>query len=77
MGDDTATTSWFSKDLAPIDFQTNEYFQVDVETLLFSDFSPALQEGRLYQFELVRQTPDGADTLIGDWVLLQLIVEVD
>lgn len=76
MGDNTAITSWAFVDLAPIDFQTNEFFQVDVETLLFTDFTPTLQAGRLYQFELTRKTADGADTLIGDWDLLQLIVEV-
>lgn len=77
LGDNTAITSWSFVDMAAIDFQTNVYFQIDIETLSFTDFSPTLLVGKLYQFELVRHTASAVDTLSGDWDLLQLIVEVN
>ena len=57
-----------------IQLPTNEYFQYD--ELEQSLVTWGLDAGKLYQFEITRDTDDAYDTLIGDWALIEIFVEI-
>jgi hypothetical protein len=73
--DNGAITAWSAEfDLTPVALPAGgTNWQQDGQGLLFS--SLGLVAGRTTQFELTRQGADGDDTLSGDWVLAQFIVE--
>lgn len=65
-----------SKVLTDIVLPANTNFQYDSQTLdLVADFAPDILAGSTYQFELTRVNPAGGTELVGDWNLLELIVE--
>ena len=75
--DNGAVGAWQFISLTTIALPTNEFWQRDEQTLLLTAFAPVLTAGKLYQCQLTRNIGDIADTLVGDWNLLRLVVEVD
>lgn len=75
--DNAAVGSWSSENNinSVISLPTNTNYQYDDTTFTLSSMSSALTAGRLYQFELTRDFDAASDTLVGDWYLLELIVE--
>jgi len=72
--DNSAVTAWSAAtSLTLLDFPTNENFQYDDQTI--SLVTLGLTAGSTHQFELARDTDDGDDDLVGDWALLEIIVE--
>jgi hypothetical protein len=72
--DNSAITAWSSPyDLTDLDIPTNEYWQEDSQTIPLATLG--LTAGSLHQFELVRDTADGGDTLTNNWVLLMMVLE--
>jgi hypothetical protein len=69
--DNAAIGAWSAAfGLTPLDIPTNTNFQYDGEAILFSTIG--FTAGRTVQFELTRNP---ADTLTGDWCLLEIAVE--
>lgn len=72
--DDAAVDAWSAGTvLTDIDIPTNENFQADSQTLTLAALG--LTAGQTHQFELTRINPTGGTELVGDWALLELIVE--
>ena len=73
--DDAAVQAWSAGTLLsaislPI---TTEFFQYDTQIITLA--SMGITAGEVTQFELTRVGTDAGDTLVGDWALLELIVE--
>lgn len=73
--DNSSVGSWTSTNLSNINIPTNENFQYDNE--LFSLSTLSITAGDYYQFELTRNTGSASDTLTGDWVLLEIVLEFE
>jgi hypothetical protein len=73
--DNAAVTAWSAAtQLTAIDIPiTNAYFQYDTQTIALSTLG--LTAGRVTQFELTRYGGAAADTLVGDWDLLEVKVD--
>lgn len=71
--DNAAVGAWAITTLTTIAIPTNANFQYDAQTLTLS--SLGLTSGTLVQWELTRQGSATADTLAGDYNLLELVVE--
>jgi hypothetical protein len=72
--DNAAVTAWSAGTvLTDIDIPTNANFQYDNQTISLSTLS--ITAGRLVQFELTRTEPTGGTELVGDWDLIEIIVE--
>lgn len=59
--------------LTNVDIPTNEQWQYDEQVDTLANWG--LIAGQIHQFELTRDTTDAADTLVGDWALLQVALE--
>ena len=59
--------------LTPISTPANEFFQYDTETLTLA--SIGVTPGNLTQFEFTRDGAEAGDTLVGDWLLVELGVQ--
>lgn len=70
-----AVESWTSGTLlTALSFPvTTEFFQYDSQT--FTLASLGITAGELTQFQLTRVGTDGGDTLVGDWTLIEILVE--
>lgn len=75
--DNGALGAWQFVDLDLLAFPTNEFWQKDSQTLLFTDFTSALEAEKLYQCQITRNALSADDTLVGDWNLLRVVVEID
>lgn len=74
VGDNTAVSSWSAAtQLTPLSLPSNTNWQYDNETLTLSSLS--LSADTYVQFEITRDGADGDDSLVGDWTLLELVVE--
>jgi len=72
--DNAAVTAWSSAvQLTDLDIPTNEFFQLDTETLTLAALG--LTAGSTHQIEITRDTADAGDTLSGDWSLLFIKIE--
>lgn len=72
--DNAAVSAWSSEyDLTDLSIPTNEYWQIDTQTISLSALG--LTAGRIHQFQLDRDTPDASDDLSGDWTLYYIKVE--
>ena len=74
LPDNAAVEAWSAATLlTALAIPTNALFQYDTQSIALSTLS--MVGGRIAQFELTRRGTDGSDTLTGDWVLVQLVVE--
>lgn len=74
LPDNAAVGAWSGgTTLTSIAFTTNTNWQYDSQTITLGTLG--LTAGNYVQFELVRNGAAGGDTLAGDWVLLELIME--
>lgn len=72
--DNAAVGSWSAGyQMVALSIPTNEYWQYDSQEITLSALS--LTAGRMTQFELVRDTIDAGDDLVGDWTLEWVGVE--
>ena len=76
MPDNAAVESWSAgTDMTTITMGTsNEYWQYDEQDIALSTLG--LVAGRVAQFELTRDPDDGNDTLVGDWTLMLVSLEL-
>jgi hypothetical protein len=73
--DNAVVTAWSAAlQLTAIDIPANAFFQYDTQTISLATLG--LTAGRMTQFELTRQGSNIADTLVGDWDLLELSVGI-
>lgn len=71
LPDNLVVESWAGTALTTITMGTsNLYYQYDSQTIALSTLS--MVAGRVAQIELTRDATAGADTLVGDWVLLEV-----
>jgi hypothetical protein len=68
-----AITAWSNATLSTITTSTNAYYQYT--TIANTLATLGLTAGTLVQFELTRNGASASDTLVGDWLLYELIVE--
>ncbi len=66
-----AVSAWSAQQvLGNVDIPTNTNFQYDTFDIALADLG--VQAGDFVQFELTRDATNVADTLVGDWLLLEL-----
>ena len=60
--------------LTPLDIPANTAFQYNTQTLALDNIGITGASSRITQFELTRAAADPADTLVGDYDLIELNV---
>lgn len=77
ISDNSQVTAWSTIiNGTPIAVTSNLNWHHDEEVFAFSSFG-SIQSGDLVQVQLVRNVADAGDTLVGDWSLLRLGVELE
>lgn len=71
--DNASLGSWASSTLTDLTITQDVYFHKATQTITLSTLS--LTADRVYQLELVRQSPSAGTALVGDWCLMLLLVE--
>ena len=71
---DSTVEAWAETDMTALSIGTDANWHYASQTISLSTLS--LNAGQKAHFELTRQPADGDDTLVGDWVVQDIVLEV-